>query len=85
MNKHRDETSGEDQPVYSPHSLMGRGGRRGATSSMRNVHAVQAVENGDNVKTSLCGKKPSGRSLGWHQVSNAINCPGCLKHWKNQR
>ncbi len=80
MCKHGDKTSCEDPPVYSPHSLMGRGGKRGATSSMRNVHAVQAVENGDNVNTSLCGKKPGGRSLGWHQVSSAINCPECLKH-----
>lgn len=66
---------------YTAHSLMGRGGKLGATAGMVSVHAVEPlICNGDNFKVSLCGKKPQGRSLGWHAQSHReINCQPCLK------
>jgi len=72
----------EDENLsYTAHSLMGRGGSKGATSKMQIVHAVQPLPprtGGDNFNTSLCGKKPKGRSLGWHEMNGNINCQDCL-------
>ena len=69
--------------LYSAHSLMGKGGVMGATAKMQIVHAVQPFpprSGGDNFNTSLCGKKPAGRSLGWHEMSSKeINCSKCLE------
>ena len=86
---HRDDydcrgvsASGSNELLYSAHSLMGRGGKSGATAKMIIVHAVQSLQsntNGDNFNTALCGKRPAGRSLGWHDQSFDINCIKCKK------
>lgn len=61
---------------FKPHYLPGRG-RRGGSSTIGVVHAVLEVH-GDNFSAAACGKKPSGKSLGWAETSREITCKACI-------
>lgn len=59
------------------HFLPGKG-RHTESVNTGVVHYVVPV-NGDNMNTALCGKKPTGKSLGWAETSKTVSCEKCLK------
>lgn len=63
----------------SAHFLPGRGKRSGS-QRIGVIHLVEPV-NGDNFNAALCGKKPSGISLGWSETSGKVTCDKCIDKW----
>ena len=66
------------KPLHTAHYLPGVGPRAGHQRKTGRNHAVEECR-GDNFSTSLCGKTPQGRSLGWlEDREKPIDCAVCL-------
>lgn len=50
------------------------------------VHAVPpTTHGGGHFDAAACGAKPIGRSYGWSESNDPINCPSCMKKIDKER
>ena len=54
--------------------------RSGSEASGNIVHGLESASS----SFSLCGQKPSAKSVGWGAIDEDVNCPLCLKKLENQ-